>query len=198
VRLVVVALAVNGIRSIPLPAGVAGDKSSQMLGRLERDVLSKQPNWLTLSCGVNDVWHGWRGVPVSKFKGHVTALVERTQEAGINTMLLTTTVIGEQLDNLPNRKLSAYNDFLRSLAKQKGCLLGDVNLDFHAAIQSSAATGGACEVLTRDGVHLNQLGNQVMATCILRSFGLNDSQLKMAEQAWIGQTNSAGHDGTLR
>lgn len=200
VRLVVMALVVNGIRTIPIPAGGAGDKSKQMLARLERDVLSKQPDWMTLSCGVNDVWHGWRGVPLSKFKSHITAMVERTQEAGIDTMLLTTTVLGEQLDNLPNRKLSEYNDFLRSLAKQKGCLLGDINLDFRAAIESNATTGEVREVLTRDGVHLNESGNQVMAKCLLRSFGLDDPQIKLAEQAWIRRArraNSAGNGGTL-
>ncbi len=28
-----------------------------MLARLDEAVISKKPQWMTLSCGVNDVWH---------------------------------------------------------------------------------------------------------------------------------------------
>ena len=49
-----------------MPAGISGHKSDQMLARLDKDVLSKKPQWMTLSCGVNDVWHGPRGVPLDE------------------------------------------------------------------------------------------------------------------------------------
>jgi hypothetical protein len=28
-----------------------------LLARLDAEVISKKPQWMTLSCGVNDVWH---------------------------------------------------------------------------------------------------------------------------------------------
>ena len=62
VRLVISGLDANGVKVEPLPAGIGGHKSNDMLGRLDRDVLSKKPQWMTLSCGVNDVWHGKNGV----------------------------------------------------------------------------------------------------------------------------------------
>ena len=58
VNLVSSALAANGVKIEVIGAGISGHKSDQMLDRLERDVLSKKPQWMTLSCGVNDVWHG--------------------------------------------------------------------------------------------------------------------------------------------
>src|SRR5208283_3105429 len=58
IRLVVAGLAANGVEVVPVPAGVGGHKSNDMLARLDNDVLSKKPQWMTLSCGVNDVWHG--------------------------------------------------------------------------------------------------------------------------------------------
>src|SRR4051812_30466389 len=64
VRLVMAGLAANGVNAEAVPAGISGHKSNQMLERLNRDVLSKQPQWMTLSCGVNDVWHGKFGVPL--------------------------------------------------------------------------------------------------------------------------------------
>ena len=62
INLVMSALEANGIKAVKIPAGISGHKSNQMLARLERDVLKKKPQIMTLSCGVNDVWHGRRGV----------------------------------------------------------------------------------------------------------------------------------------
>jgi hypothetical protein len=39
-------------------------------------------------------------------------------------------------------------------------------------------------MLTTDGVHMNAEGNKLMATGILRAFGLNEAELQKAEAAW--------------
>lgn len=39
-------------------------------------------------------------------------------------------------------------------------------------------------LLTGDGVHMNTAGNKMMATGVLRAFGLNAEQIAKAEQAW--------------
>src|SRR4028118_2199441 len=68
VRLVESGLAAQGIKVTVIPAGLSGNKSNDMLARLEKDVLSKKPTWMTLSCGVNDVMHGARGVEFEPYK----------------------------------------------------------------------------------------------------------------------------------
>src|SRR5688572_15438237 len=68
VKLAAAGLQANGIEIEVVPAGISGHKSNQMLARLEKDVLSKSPQWMTLSCGVNDVWHGAKGVPLEDYK----------------------------------------------------------------------------------------------------------------------------------
>src|SRR4051812_47122584 len=74
VRLVASGLAAHGIEITVIPAGVSGNKSDQMLARLEKDVLSKKPTWMTLSCGVNDVWHGANGIPLETYKKNITEI----------------------------------------------------------------------------------------------------------------------------
>jgi lysophospholipase L1-like esterase len=182
VRLVIAGLAANGIKVEPVPAGISGHKSNQMLERLQRDVLDKKPHWMTVSCGVNDVWHGLRGVPLPQYKTNITAIVTRCQAAGVQVMILTATVIGEELDNENNRLLAAYNDFLRTLAAEKKCPLADLNAQFQEAIQAGSKRGRA---LTSDGVHMNSAGDQLMAKGILQSFGLSETELKKAQQAWL-------------
>ena len=136
VRLVIAGLAANGVTAEPIPAGVGGHKSNDMLGRLDRDALSKKPQWMTLSCGVNDVWHGANGVPLDKYKENITQIVEKCAAAGVKPVILTATVIHEKLDNTENGKLAAYNDFLRELAKEKKLPLADLNAMFQERIKA--------------------------------------------------------------
>ena len=91
---------------------------------------------MTLSCGVNDVWHGVKGIPLDQYKQNITKIVDQCQAAGVKVMILTSTMIGEDQANANNQKLSAYNDFLRSLAKEKNCLLADLNAEMQAARES--------------------------------------------------------------
>jgi len=44
VRLVVAGFEANGVKVVPLPAGVGGNRSNDMLARLQRDVLAVQRN----------------------------------------------------------------------------------------------------------------------------------------------------------
>jgi len=199
VRLVAKGLEANDIRVVPIPAGISGHKSNDMLARLQKDVLEKKPNWMTLSCGVNDVWHGPRGVPLPQYKSNITAIVSQAQAAGVKVMILTSTLIKEDVTNEFNRTEEAYNAFLRTLAVEKHCPLADLNADMRAALPGAApdpALGG--NRLTVDGVHMNVWGNQMMALGILRAFGLTDAQLSRARTAWDEIPNAMQVGITLR
>ena len=119
VRLVISGLKAAGVETTAIPAGISGHKSNQMLARLEKDVLSKKPAWMTLSCGVNDVWHGARGGNLEDYKVNITKIVEMCEAAKVKVVILTSTMIGEDEPNKNNQKLATYNEFLRTLAKEK-------------------------------------------------------------------------------
>jgi len=185
VHLVVAGLEANGVKVTPIPAGVSGHKSDQMLARLKRDALDKKPDWMTLSCGVNDVWHGARGIPLDRYKTNITAILDQCQAAGVKVVVLTATVISEELDAENNKKLAPYNAFLRDLAKERKAPLADLYSMFQEAIQAHPnKTGKPGRLLTGDGVHMNPAGDQVMARGVLQAFGLDAAQLKKAEAAW--------------
>lgn len=108
-RLVISGLEANGIKAEPIGAGISGHKSNQMLARVDKDVIAKNPTWMTLSCGVNDVWHGAKGVELPDYKKNITEIVDKAQKAGIKVMILTSTMIKEDAGNDLNKKLAAYN-----------------------------------------------------------------------------------------
>ena len=186
VQLVGSGLAANGVKVEIIGAGISGHKSNQMLERLDRDVLSKKPQWMTLSCGVNDVWHGANGVPLEDYKKNITAIVDQAQAAGVKVVILTSTMIREDQATAENQKLVPYNEFLRALATEKKCLLADLNADLQAAIAEAAKAGPVKgNVLTSDGVHMASPGNEMMAAGVLKGLGLDAAELPKAKEAWL-------------
>ena len=184
VNLVMDGLRVNGIDAEKIPAGVSGNKSNQMLARLD-SVLAKKPDILLLSCGVNDVWHGKNGVKLPDYQRNITAIVEKAQAAGVEVCILTATMIKEDAGNSFNKQLIPYNEFLRRLAKEKNCLLIDLNDAMQKEISGvKKVTPFDGNILTVDGVHMNALGNIMMAKSILRAFGMSNEQLAAAEKMW--------------
>ena len=190
VKLVTAGLATLGVHITPIPAGVSGNTSQDMLGRLDRDVISKKPDWMTLSCGVNDVWHGPSGVPLDGYKKNITAILDQCSAAGIKVLVMTATVIGEG-DNDNNRKLAAYNDFLRQIAKERGLPLAEENGAFQAAIKANPRRGDMPGVLTGDGVHPIAPGHQLMAQTIIQGFGATPDDVAKVKAGWLDLPDSA-------
>jgi lysophospholipase L1-like esterase len=139
---------------------------------------------MTLSCGVNDVWHGARGVKLEPYKKNITAIVDKAQAAGVKVMLLTSTMIKEDQTNELNQKLAPYNAFLKDLAKEKKCLFADLNADMQEALKKFPADAPKGKQLTSDGVHMNALGNIMMAKGVLKAFGLSVDEIAAAETEW--------------
>jgi hypothetical protein len=82
------------------------------------------------------------------------------------------------------------NQFLRTLAREKRCVLADVDADFRTALKSTKRP------LTTDGVHLNPHGDQVVASCVLKALGLTRKQIDQLQEscrdvpdAWLLRAN---------
>ena len=178
VNLVMKGLKICGVSAKKIPAGIGGHKSVQMNERLDRDVISKKPQWMTFSCGVNDVWHDRKGagVPLEKYKTLVGDIFDRCAAAGIQVIVFTATMITEDPDADGNRKLAAYNDWLRAEAKRRNLRLADRNAAMQAQlaeIRKTDKTKG--NKLTRDGVHMGHKGNCMMAWGVLKTMGVDES-----------------------
>jgi lysophospholipase L1-like esterase len=191
VTLAAQALEANGRKIVVIPAGVSGNTSKDMLARLDRDVLSKKPDWMTLSCGVNDVWHGANGCTLDEYQKNITSIIDQATAAGIKVVILTATMIQEDQTNALNKKLVDYNQFLHTLATEKHFPIADLNADMQAelAAQKAATPNLKGNILTVDGVHMNGLGDEMMAAGILKAFGFTDAQLAQARDMWLDLPN---------
>ncbi len=158
-------------------AGVSGNTSNDELGRFDRDVLQKKPDLLTVSVGVNDVWHGFNskspqgggpgGVALPVYRANVEKMVTEAQARGIEVVLLSPTVIGEDLNDPRNALATGYLAALRDIARRHKCLFIDMRGPFQTYLDLYRTTGHTDNLLTGDGVHMNDWGNRLMAATIL-------------------------------
>lgn len=208
VTLVMEALNNEGLNLTSLPAGKSGNRSKDMLARLEQDVLSRKPDWMVLSCGVNDVWHftlrlgnrTFEGIPLEDYKANIRTILDQAQAADVKVLILTSTMIGEDPEKETNKKLIPYNEFLREIAAERKLPLADLNADMQAALGTIPDEPGKATMfgepgyqrdiknkLTTDGCHMNPLGNIMMAKGVLRTFGLSGDKIAAAEKRWLAK-----------
>ncbi len=179
IHLVVDSLAANGIIIQPIPSGYGGNTSTDMAGRIDTDVIAKKPDWVLLSCGANDVWK----TPVLvQYEANVTSMVNKCQAAHIKVMLLTVTPVVEDLSSSLNTPVSNYNMFLRQFALDKGCVLAETNRPYCDALAKKTIKGN---LLTVDGIHMNPAGDFIIATAVLKAFGLSDSAIEASRAKWL-------------
>ena len=168
--------------------GIGGEKSPGMLARFQRDVIDRKPDLVTISIGINDVWHAFRdfghnrnypdgslpnGVPLADYRKNFEKMIAMAQQANIKVVLLSPTVIYEDLSGPENARLVSYCKALQEIARQRHCLFVDYQKPFRELLTVYRRdTGSAENLLTVDGVHMNPTGNRIMARTLLLALGV--------------------------
>ncbi len=166
--------------------GIGGQKAEDLVRRFNADVVKLKPACVTVSIGINDVWHRL-GAPhdakvLAAYKKNVAAMVDQAQQAGIKVILLTPTLIQEDSAAEGNKRLVQYVEAEKQIAADKKCQIVDLHGMFLAALkQKPAAEKG--NWLTGDGVHMKPLGDAIMATGVLRALGVPDEKIVADKKA---------------
>jgi lysophospholipase L1-like esterase len=155
-------------------AGIGGNKVYDLYLRMEDDVLAKEPNTVVIWVGVNDVWHkktSGTGTDANKFEGFYNALIKKLQAKNIKVLLCTPAAIGEKTDftNELDGDLNKYAALIRNIAQKNNCTLIDLRkvfLDYNLANNPENKEKG---ILTTDGVHLNDKGNELVASEMMKA-----------------------------
>lgn len=187
VNLVMDGIKAAGIDATAVPAGISGNTCVHMLKRVNRDVIKKQPNWMFLSCGVNDAPNGIDnpGVPLEQYKTNITTILDRCQKAGIKVIVLTATPVLEDPDHVCNKNLIPYNEFLRAIAAERKLPLIDLNKRFNAIIEKKQNKKELW--LTVDGTHMSPYGDILIAYTILQQLGMDKEILHACSEKWMNR-----------
>lgn len=159
-------------------SGIGGNKIYDLYLRFERDVLPQKPDVVVIYVGVNDVWHKrthGTGTDPEKFWNFYEALIGKFQAAGIRLVLCTPACIGEKTDctNPQDGELNQYAQMIRDLAKQYKCGLCDLRSAFLTYNAENNPENKSKGILTTDGVHLNDAGNEMVAKLMLEKIRSN-------------------------
>lgn len=146
----------QGMRMI-YNAGIGGNKTSDMLARIDADVISRGPAWVSEMSGINDVING---VPTATIIANKRQIWARLRAAGINVLALTTLPLesGHAAFSAANQqKILDINAAIRDeCATQPGMIFCDA---YSAIINSNSTTGQPnTGRLNSDHVHPGWLG----------------------------------------
>ena len=165
--------------------GVSGDKVSNLLERYKKDVLSLNPDIVFIYIGINDVWHKYSfgtGTDIIFYENGLKKIIGDLKSQGARVILCTPTVIGEnkgeftlvnqfkdiETMEIMNGDLDAYSDVIRKLSSELNTDLLDLREIFMNYISENNPNNESSGITTYDGVHLNDLGNKLIADEMLR------------------------------
>jgi lysophospholipase L1-like esterase/poly(3-hydroxybutyrate) depolymerase len=156
-----------------IPAGISGHKVPDLLSRYQKDVIEPGATLVFIYIGINDVWHSdWdKGTPPEEFESGLHQLIRDFRKSGAEVVLATPSVIGEKPhgENRLDKMLDEFAEISRRVAREEGITLCDLQLAFEDHLYFFNPTGMEKGVLTSDEVHLNDVGNQLLAIEAARS-----------------------------
>ncbi len=158
----------NGLQVAVKNVGIGGERTDQALKRLDRDVVSQQPQFVTIMYGTNDSW-----VDTGKTESRITAeayevnlreIVKRLQTAQIQPVLMTEPMFGEAnpkngAGEEANVRITRYMERCRVVAKELSVPL----VDHFAHWAAAQKRGKKLQDWTTDGCHPNPSGHAEMA-----------------------------------
>lgn len=156
-----------------LNMGINGDTAGGGLIRLERQVLSRNPNIVIILFGSNDSsYYSDENGELAAFEANLCAIIEKTKaynnKTGLNNcrpipMLATLPPVDDEAAGgyTSNAVLELYSGVIRRLAVKYNCPLIDLN-----AYMLNETNGSVSEILQEDGVHLSNKGYDLMYDCI--------------------------------
>ncbi|MBH0169045.1 SGNH/GDSL hydrolase family protein [Fictibacillus sp. 18YEL24] len=142
--------------------GVNGHRVTDLAFRWQRDVIDLEPDLLSVSIGINDVWRQLDSpqleqVDASKFEEVYRELLTQLSPK-TKLVLMEPTIIKENTGSQGNQLLIPYVEVVRKLATEFDAVLVPTHEIFLNHLTKKPDVS-----LTTDGVHMRRKGNELMA-----------------------------------
>jgi lysophospholipase L1-like esterase len=141
--------------------GIGGQDVTEMLERLERDVIARDPDLVIWQAGTNAAI---KGMPLDVFKLKLSTGVDRVKKAGADVILMTPQYVPAVL-SLPNE--DDYVGAMETIARENG-----VGVFRRFQIMRDWVTGEHmpyAQFMVSDGLHLNDFGQRCMGKLLARA-----------------------------
>jgi lysophospholipase L1-like esterase len=181
-------------------AGKGGDTAQTSINRLERDVFAHKATVMLVALGVNDIGWGMKADAEHKklYLDSIRTLINRCKEKNVRVIVCSPAITAENPETAEKGFLQHMADEGVAEAKSLGCDTIDI-LRGMREIQRAIWKFNAGEpdkskhvtLHAADGIHLNDLGQLVMAFAILKGLGAPAHVSSMTIDARSGKITAA-------
>ena len=146
-----------------------GHKVTDLLKRVDADVLAKKPTVVFIQIGVNDAG---AGVTPELFKTQLEELIGKLQKGGAQVIQCSCTcrIEGYAPENAMDQKLDALAEVARAIAKEKSLPLVDLRKAFREYWKANNPENKPRGFLTYDGNHWTEAGHKFVAEQMMKKF----------------------------
>ncbi len=165
-------------------AGVSGNKAADLGNRFQQDVIAQNPDLVVINVGINDVLQTLKNsqdrvAALEQYRENLATMIQSAEAQNISVLLLSPTLVSEDLNSPENIYLAEYIAVMAEVSQEKTCQYINLNQAFkHVIITYQRYGGNSQNILTRDGIHPNLAGYQIMAYTILLGLGIPQQNLQ--------------------
>ena len=147
-----------------LSAGVNGSTTLSLKERLQKNELQYSPDIAVVLIGINDVWMQQEtNSTIEQFERDYITIIQQLLQSNSAIVLCTLTVIGESTESPLNTTLNQYCDVIVRLAGLYSLPFIHLRQVFNDYLALNNTENIYSGILTTDGVHLNSVGNALVA-----------------------------------
>lgn len=167
---IAIKLAIPKANVTVINAGISGHTTQNGLERLDRDVLNKRPDLVTVSFGLNDMTR----IPEEQFRKNLETIVARCRETKADVVLCTPNAV-INTGGRPTEKLERYCEVIRATARDLKLAVCD---QYRAGDAQRKQDAWAWRLTLSDEIHPNMDGHKLMAEELCRTITGKSVSLK--------------------
>lgn len=143
--------------------GISGNRTAELLARIDEDLVAIQPDIVTILLGINDTWHKYMiglDTPIEVFESNYEKILENIKEKTNAKIIMIEPFLLYNMgkDNM-RADLNEKIDCVRRLALKYADAFLPLDADFVAATVSGTINTD----LSPDGVHPGEAGKKLIA-----------------------------------
>lgn len=154
-------------------SGISGNTSRDLLARFDRDVVSLNPDWVSICIGINDVWRQFDcpamtdvQVQPDEYERNVEQMILSVKDQVKGIILCTPYYMEPNPEDAMRKRMDEYGAICKKLAEKYHCIFIDFQQMYNDFFKHRHST-----CIAWDRVHPNQMGATLMAREFLTQCG---------------------------
>ncbi len=151
-------------------SGTSGNTSRDLLARFDRDVVSLNPDWVSICIGINDVWRQFdcpampdAHVYPEEYRENVEKMILTVKDKVKGIFILSPYIMEPLREDMMRKRMDEYVAVCRELAEKYGCIF----VDFQKMYEDYCSVRHS-SYIAWDRIHPNQVGATLMAREFLK------------------------------